>query len=160
MKLKHVAVLLIMFIAILLCACSMKDKAELKDGYYTAETASFDEHGWKEYVTIYVSGNRIVTVEYNAKNPSGLIKSWDMQYMRDMNAAKNTYPTKYTREYADMLLRSQDADKLDAVSGATHSSVSFKLLAKAVLQNAREGNKEVVFVEIPRAADTESDHRK
>jgi len=160
MRLKSFVVLLVLLIVVLISACSLQNNAQLKDGYYTAEADSFDENGWKEYVTVYVSGSKIVTVEYNAKNSSGFIKSWDMQYMRDMNEAKNIYPNKYTRDYAEMLLNWQDADKVDAISGATHSGISFKLLAKAVVQKAKQGDKQVAFVKIPTAAEMDKDYIK
>jgi major membrane immunogen (membrane-anchored lipoprotein) len=32
----------------------------MHDGYYTAQAAAFDAHGWKEYITIYVSGDKVV----------------------------------------------------------------------------------------------------
>ena len=112
----------------------------LKDGYYTAEAAEFDEHGWKEYLTISVSGGRIILVEYDAFNPSGFIKSWDMDYMRIMNAEDGTYPNAYTRYYGRQFLERQGADSIDAISGATHSYHTFLSLAEAVLKNAREGN--------------------
>ena len=53
----------------------------LQDGYYTAQAAQFS-HGWKEFVTIMVKGGEVVSVEYNAENASGFIKSWDNAYMQ------------------------------------------------------------------------------
>ncbi|MDR2588293.1 MAG: FMN-binding protein [Spirochaetales bacterium] len=118
----------------------------MRDGYYTAEAASFDAYGWKEFITICVWNGRIVTVEYNAKNSSGFIKSWDMNYMRTMNAVSGTYPNEYTRLYAGDFLAKQDAESLDAVTGATESGETFKRLASAVLRSAVEGNAAVVLV--------------
>lgn len=139
--------------AILMCmllsACSQTQVSQMQDGYYTAEAAHFDAHGWKEFMTIYVNNNKIVTVEYNAKNASGFIKSWDMNYMRDMMANDGTYPNKYARDYAAGLLNKQNPDAVDALSGATHSYGSFKLLAEAVIAQAKTGDKSVVFVEFP-----------
>jgi major membrane immunogen (membrane-anchored lipoprotein) len=111
----------------------------MKDGYYTAEAAEFDEHGWKEYVTICVSGGQIILIEYNAYNPTGLVKSWDMDYMRIMNAVDGTYPNAYTRMYGRQFLDRQSAD-VDCISGATNSYYSFVRLAGAVLENARSGD--------------------
>ena len=125
----------------------MYPRESLRDGYYTAEAKYFDEYGWKEYVTIFVSGGKITTVEYNAKNPNGFIKSWDMDYMRVMNASEGTYPNAYTRIYAADLLAKQDAEKIDAVSGATHSYHKFKQLAAAVIIKIKEGDTSVAFVE-------------
>jgi major membrane immunogen (membrane-anchored lipoprotein) len=118
----------------------------LVDGYYTAETNVFDVNGWKEFISIYVSGGRIVSVEYNAKNASGLIKSWDPLYMQRMDEKAGTYPTEYTRIFSSSLLNRQDPDSIDAVSGATRSYEIFKLLAKAAVQQSRRGSRQVAFV--------------
>jgi major membrane immunogen (membrane-anchored lipoprotein) len=120
----------------------------LADGYYTAEVASFDAYGWKEFVSIYVNNNKIATVEYNAKNESGFIKSWDMDYMRVMNAADGTYPNKYTRAYSVSLLNRQDPHRIDALAGATYSYITFRLLAAAAIAQARAGDKNVALVDL------------
>jgi major membrane immunogen (membrane-anchored lipoprotein) len=111
----------------------------MKDGYYTAEAAGFDAHGWKEYLTICVSSGRITMVEYNAFNPSGFIKSWDMDYMRVMNAHDGTYPNAYVRAYKEQLLNSQGTAGIECLSGATTSYHSFLQLAEAALENSRSG---------------------
>lgn len=139
---------LLALMLMLLGGCA-QDTGALQDGYYTAEAADFDEHGWKEYVTIYVSDNRIITVEYNAANPSGFIKSWDMNYMQVMNKTDGTYPNKYTREYAEALIRRQEPAEVDAITGATHSHVSFQLLSEAAIEQAKNGDKNVAYVYIP-----------
>ena len=75
---------LLLLIAALLCICftGCGDKeGQLQDGYYSAEASDYS-HGWKEFVSICISNGKLVTVEYNAKNESGFIKSWDMNYMR------------------------------------------------------------------------------
>ncbi|AEF83981.1 major membrane immunogen [Treponema primitia ZAS-2] len=124
-------------------------KLTINEGYYTAEGASFDNHGWKEFLTVYIDHNRIVTVEYDAKNSSGFLKSWDMEYMREMKAVKSNYPTRYTRTYATALLNRQDPAKIDVLTGATNSYKSFKLLAEAVIEQAKAGDRKVAQVELP-----------
>ena len=145
MKMKKTAVLLIMtcFLAAF-AGCGSGNKME--NGYYTAEMSDFS-HGWKEYVTICVMENKIVSVEYNAENASGFIKSWDIAYMKNMNGITGTYPNKYTREYAAQLLENQSADNIDAVSGASSSGGNFVKLAAAVLENAKTGDTTVTVVE-------------
>ncbi|MDR3090711.1 MAG: FMN-binding protein [Clostridiales bacterium] len=118
----------------------------LSDGYYTAEMADFDTHGWKEFVTIYVNSGEIISVEYNAKNPSGFIKSWDMNYMREMNALSGTYPNEYTRLYSAALLKTQNPARVDAITGATNSHASFRLLAQAAIEHSRKGDRNVAYV--------------
>lgn len=139
---------ILLILVMLLSSCTSSD-SEMHDGYYSAEAASFDSYGWKEYITIYVRDNTIVTVEYNARNASGFIKSWDMDYMREMAAISGTYPNEYVRAYAVSLLNWQNPVDVDAISGATHSYNSFQLLANAAIAQANAGDKQVVPVEIP-----------
>ncbi|MDE7308985.1 MAG: FMN-binding protein [Lachnospiraceae bacterium] len=127
-----------------LTACS--DKTELQDGYYTAQASEFN-HGWKEYITIMVKGGSIVSVEYNAENASGFIKSWDNAYMQTMLHSNGTYPNEYTRYYAGQLLEDESEDDIDALTGATSSYTSFQKLSKAVLEQARKGDSSIVFVD-------------
>lgn len=143
--------LAVMLLSSLFSSACSQNALGMQDGYYTAETASFDKDGWKEYIAIYVNDNKIITVEYNAKNSSGFIKSWDMQYMRNMNEASGTYPNKYARAYAVALLNRQNPAKVDAITGATHSGVKFQLLAEAAIAQAKAGDKKVAFVELPAA---------
>lgn len=133
--------------ATLLLSCA-KNSSVLYDGYYTAEVAEFDKHGWKEYITVCVSGGQIILVEYNAYNHSGFIKSWDINYMREMNEIDGTYPNAYTRYYSRQFLEKQGTDGIDALSGATQSYTVFISLAKAVLKNAKEGNNKTALVHL------------
>ncbi len=130
--------------ASLLTACASQEA--LQDGYYTAQASEFS-HGWKEYITILVKGGNIVSVEYNAENASGFIKSWDNTYMRTMLHANGTYPNAYTRYYANQLLEGQGEGGIDAITGATSSHGSFQILAQAVLEQARKGDSSIVFVD-------------
>ena len=141
--------ILLYFLALLLAAALLTacgGGTGLKDGYYTAQAAEFN-HGWKEYITIMVKGGSIVSVEYNAENPSGFIKSWDNAYMQNMLHSNGTYPNEYTRFYAGQLLEGQGQGSIDAISGATSSYNSFQKLASAVLEQARKGDSSIVFVD-------------
>ena len=118
----------------------------LQDGYYTAQAAQFS-HGWKEFVTIMVKGGEVVSVEYNAENASGFIKSWDNAYMQTMLHSNGTYPNEYTRYYARQLLEGQGEQPIDALSGASSSHSTFQKLAAAVLELARQGNSQIIIVD-------------
>ena len=119
----------------------------LKDGYYKAETSEYD-HGWKEFVSVCIMEGRIVSVEYNAKNTAGFIKSWDIAYMRNMNPIAGTYPNYYTRNYGSQLMEKQSAGQIDAISGASSSAGKFKQLADAVLKQAEKGDTKIAVVEV------------
>ena len=138
--------MLILLLTVLSLAGCGETAAELQDGYYTAQAAEFS-FGWKEYVTIMVKGGSIVSVEYNAENPSGFIKSWDNAYMQTMLHAQGTYPNEYTRYYAGQLLEGQGETPIDAISGASTSWDSFQKLSTAVLEQARQGDSSIVVVD-------------
>ena len=136
--------LLSLLLVLLLTACG--NQAGLQDGYYTAQASEFS-HGWKEYITILVKGGSIISVEYNAENASGFIKSWDNAYMQTMLHANGTYPNEYTRYYANQLLEGQGEGTIDAITGATSSHGSFQILAQAVLEQARREDSSIVFAD-------------
>ncbi len=120
-------------------------ETELQDGYYTAQASAFS-HGWKEYITILVKSGNIVSVEYNAENASGFIKSWDNTYMQNMLHSNGTYPNEYTRYYAAQMQEGQGEGTIDALTGATSSYNSFQKLSAAVLEQARKGDSSIVLV--------------
>ena len=144
MKRIFVILVSLLLTASLLTACG--NQTGLQDGYYTAQVSEFS-HGWKEYITILVKGGSIVSVEYNAENASGFIKSWDNAYMQTMRQSSGTYPNEYTRYYANQLLEGQGESGIDALAGATSSHGTFQVLAQAVVEQARKGISDVVIVD-------------
>ena len=139
------SVVLILACIVMLTACG--DQTGLQDGYYTAQAADFS-YGWKEYITIMVKGGNIVSVEYNAENASGFVKSWDNTYMQAMLHGAGTYPNEYTRFYASQLLDGQGDGEIDALTGATSSYGSFQKLAAAVIEQAKQGDSSIVIVDM------------
>lgn len=144
MKRIFVILVSLLLTASLLTACG--NQTGLQDGYYTAQVSEFS-HGWKEYITILVKGGSIVSVEYNAENASGFIKSWDNAYMQTMRQSSGTYPNEYTRYYANQLLEGQGESGIDALAGATSSHGTFQVLAQAVVEQARKGDSSIVLVD-------------
>lgn len=137
------SIVLLLASVMLLTACG--EQTGLQDGYYTAQAADFS-HGWKEYITIMVKGGSIVSVEYNAENASGFIKSWDNTYMQTMLHVTGTYPNEYTRYYAGQLLEGQGDGQIDALTGATSSYGSFQKLEAAVIEQAKQGDSSIAIV--------------
>jgi len=118
----------------------------MKDGFFTAEMEAYDEYGWKEYLCIMVKNNTIVYAEYNAKDPSGYIKSWDNTYMKQMSVISGTYPNEYTRKYVSQLIDMQGVNGIDTISGATGSGINFLKLSAAVIEQAKKGDSSVIAV--------------
>ncbi|WP_312447045.1 FMN-binding protein [Lacrimispora sp.] len=143
---KHfLMICLVLMLVFSLSGCK-KQESRLEDGFYTVEMSDYN-NGWKEFVTIRVSGNKIVTVEYNARNASGFIKSWDIPYMRNMLDKKGTYPNRYTRTYAANFLAAQSDKGIDAVTGASISGGNFQKMASFLMEKARKGDDSLGIVE-------------
>ena len=138
-------IMLLFAVILSLCLAGCGSEKGMKNGYYTAEMKEYD-YGWKEYVCIFVKNDKIVSIEFNAKNPSGFIKAWDNAYMENMKPVSGTYPNEYTRLYGTSLLESQDIEAVDTVTGATHSGDNFYKLVSAAMEQAREGDSEVAVV--------------
>lgn len=147
MKRKTAIIALTVLVLILAVAALIlyKNSGTIKDGYYTAEMGS-PSYGWREYLCIQVKQGTIVSAEFNAKNDSGFIKSWDNAYMENMNPISGTYPNKYTREYVQQLIDGQEDIKVDAITGATESGDNFKKLVAAVLEQAKKGDSKIKIV--------------
>ena len=143
---KRLLTFTLIFLLFVLPLTACREETELQDGYYTAQAKDFS-HGWKEYITIMVKGGSIVSVEYNAENASGFIKSWDSAYMQTMLHSNGTYHNEYTRYYASQLLEGRRNDDIDAISGASSSYGSFLKLSEAVLEQARKGDSDIVVVD-------------
>lgn len=135
---------LILCVAAVMCGCRASSK--MNDGFYTAEMADYS-HGWKEYLCIMVKNDTIIYAEFNAKNPSGYIKSWDNEYMQNMLTVNKTYPNEYTRNYVSQLIDTQASDSIDAISGASHSADNFRKLSEAVIKQAVKGDSSTIVVE-------------
>lgn len=143
---------LLAFIAIIIAASGLSFSTDdsdglLHDGYYTAEMADYSD-GWKEYLTIYVNNGRVIAAEYDGRNESGFVKSWDMEHARIMNQTDGALQHKYMRFYVSELVARQSSEGIEAMSGATNSYRSFKRLVDAAILQARTGVSEVVFVDI------------
>jgi major membrane immunogen (membrane-anchored lipoprotein) len=120
----------------------------MRDGYYTAEAAGYDEEGWKDFLTIYVSDDSIVTVEFNARNSAGFIRSWDLDYQRGLRARTGITTGIYTRIYSSELRTSQNPAMVLAMSGAEKPHKAFRLLAEAAIVQAKAGDKAVAVIDL------------
>jgi len=105
----------------------------LTDGIYTAEAKDFDDHGWKAMVTVAVKNGKIANVFFDEINQDGMLKSFDPEYANNMKSKSGTTPLDAQVSLASALIEKQDAEKVDAVTGATHTSESFKALVKEAL---------------------------
>ena len=138
--------LAVLALAVMVVTAFSGCSAGMKDGTYKAEFKDFDDNGWKDFVSITVEAGKITAVDYDSLNEAGQKKSEDEAYRGYMEPVANTYPAKFFKELEEDLLEQQDLKKVDAVAGATTSSVNFKVLALEAIKHARAGNSETAVV--------------
>jgi major membrane immunogen (membrane-anchored lipoprotein) len=140
---------------LLLAACEgtyptfLGQGGKMRDGYYTAKAAGYDNGGWKDFLTIYVSDNQIVTVDFNAHTSSGFLRSWDPDYQQKEQAETGLHPSKYLRTYTTELLTLQNPANVLVVAGAEKQHKVFQLLAEKAIAQAQAGDKTIAIVELP-----------
>ena len=117
------------------------DKASYQDGVYHAEYDRKDARNWIPYVDITIKDNKISKAYYDYTNDAGDIRTNDENYTKNYSDANDGMtPREAFDKLGSQLVDKQDIQKVDAVSGATHSSRNFTELATAALQNAVKGD--------------------
>ncbi|AQP53910.1 hypothetical protein CBF34_05240 [Vagococcus penaei] len=114
-------------------------KAELKDGEYTLEEKN-ENNGYRTVFTIVVKDGKIAESKYDNINKDGKSKTGDAEYNKMMKEKSGTSPDIFIPELNKALEEAQDPDVVDVVSGATHSSNSFKDYAKQLVAAAEKGD--------------------
>lgn len=156
MKKKLISTILISSLALatVLSGCGNKKEAakssDLKDGTYKVEAKSFDDKGWKQFAEIEVKDGKIIKSQYDSvnKEKSDLLKSKDKDYEEMMKSKVGTCPSEFSKTLTDELVKAQEVAKVEAVSGATHSSDDFKKLASQAIDNAKKGDTAVTTIEL------------
>lgn len=142
---KKYFILLFVF-AIFLFSCAKKEESAKEDliryidGTYTATASIKDDWGGSAEVEIVVKDGRITSCIFSSYEENGKLK--DSEYGKVDGVIKNMGLYKIAQnavtqsnKYGDMLVQSQNIEKLDAISGAT---VSFGLFKNAVEQVMKE----------------------
>lgn len=131
---KGLLVLVLVF-ALMLAACG---GPKLKDGTYTHQSTP-DESGGYTDVTLTIQDGKIVACEQILYDNEGKVK--DESYGKLLN--ENLYKVaqaavKAAGEYPEALIKTQDIDQVDAISGATQSHALFVECVKVILERATE----------------------
>lgn len=110
-------------------------EAGLKNGTYK-QSSEKDERGYAASIEIEVKDGKIATVKYDEANDAGS-KLADAGYNSTMKEKSGTNPEESFPALEKALVEKQDVTKVDAVTGATHTSDSFKTLAEKALADAK-----------------------
>ncbi|HVI42898.1 MAG TPA: FMN-binding protein [Anaerovoracaceae bacterium] len=112
-----------------------------QDGTYHAEFDRHDPRNWIPYVDVTIKDGKITKAYYEYTNEAGDKRTEDKTYMEGFSAANNGMtPRQAFDKLSTELVDSQDISKVDAVSGATHSSRNFTVLVPAALEKAVAGD--------------------
>lgn len=122
-------------------------EGELQDGTYKLVEKNFDENGWKTDFTITVTDGMITESNYENLDEDGNKKSEDEGYQEAMSEKSGLGPKEYFPELNDQLVDKQDPSEVEVVTGATHSSDSFKEYAQQLVDAAKEGNTETIEID-------------
>lgn len=121
---------------------------ELQDGTYTLVEKNLDENGWKTEFSITVAGGEITESNYENLNEAGEKKTEDEEYQAAMSEKTDGVgPQEYIPELNNQLVETQDPAAVEVISGATHSSDSFKEYAQQLVDAAAEGKTETIEID-------------
>ncbi len=115
-------------------------QGELKDGEYSLEEKNIGSTGWKTYIKMTVENGKITDVDYNYVNADGQLKTDDEEYQKKMTEKSGTGPKDFIPELSNSLIEKQNAGEVEIVTGATHSSHSFKMYAAQLINAAQKGD--------------------
>lgn len=117
--------------------------AELQDGEYKLETPMSD-NGWRTEMIMTVTDGKVASLDMESYDEDGNKKSEDEEYQKNMKDESGTSSNEAVEQLTSQFVETGDPAQVDVVSGATHTSESFKKQARALLDAAKEGNTDVI----------------
>lgn len=144
MKQQWLSAAIAAILILLVCACGTG--AGYRDGTYTATADDYDETGFRDSVTVTVSGGKIAGVEWNAYDEQGRDKktlSQNGEYDLTVAGAKSQWHEQ-AASMEQALIDRQDPSKIkvldngktDSVSGVSITVSAFVRLAGQALADA------------------------
>ena len=126
---------------------SAASEGGLQDGTYTLIEKNLDENGWKTDFSITVEDGKITESNYENINEAGNKKSEDEAYQERMAEVAGVGPVEYFPQLNEQLVETQDPSEVEIVTGATHSTESFKEYAQKLVDAAEEGNTDTIEID-------------
>lgn len=118
----------------------------LQDGTYNLEEKNYN-NGYRAVFSIEVADGKITASNYDNVNEAGDSKTVDTEYNEKMKDVAGTSPEEFIPALNEALVAQQDAEAVEVVSGATHSSHSFQNYAQQLIQAAQAGNTDTIEVD-------------
>ncbi|MHC5228033.1 extracellular electron transfer flavoprotein PplA [Enterococcus sp. LJL99] len=119
---------------------------DLKDGTYKLEEKN-ESNGYRAVFEMTVKDGKITKSDYDYINADGKSKKDDADYNKSMKEKSGTSPDMYIPELNEAFLKSQTADGVEVVTGATHSSHAFQNYAQQLIQAAQMGDTDTIEID-------------
>lgn len=119
---------------------------ELKDGTYTLEEKNYS-NDYRTVFSIVVKDGKITESNYDNVNEAGESKVENKEYDDMMKDKSGTGPSEFIPALNEALVDKQNAGDVEVVTGATHSTDSFKNYAQQLIQAAQAGNTDKIEID-------------
>lgn len=119
---------------------------DLQDGTYELEEKN-ESNGYRATFSIVVKDGKIAESKYDNIDKDGKSKTEDKDYQAEMEKVAKTGPADFIPELNEALVASQSADGVEVVTGATHSTESFKNYAQQLIQAAQAGKTDKIEID-------------
>lgn len=118
----------------------------LKDGTFTLEEKN-EKNDYRATFSIVVKDGKIVESNYDNINADGKSKADDKDYQKMMKDKAGVGPAEFIPKLNENLVAAQSADGVDVVTGATHSTASFRNYAQQLIQASQAGNTDKIEID-------------
>lgn len=106
----------------------------LKDGTYKGASPA-DDYGYRHEVVFEMKSGKMVSVDYDEIHTDGHAKQHNDEYGKAMLQSGTTPAIAYPI-YENQMLKKQDFNQIDAVSGASYSDYRFRLAILYAILNS------------------------
>lgn len=106
----------------------------LKDGTYKGASPA-DDYGYRHEVVFEMRSGKMISIDYDEIHKDGHAKQHDEEYCKQMLQSGTTPAIAYPI-YENQMLKKQDFNQIDAVSGASYSDYRFRLAILYAILNS------------------------
>ena len=123
-----------------LVSCEDEPEYTLVNGDYKAEMTDYS-HGWKEFMEVTITDDKVTAVNYDAKNAGDTLKSSLTVYpMPDPPGLPSAWYPLLEAQYMDADPVNYSSDDIDGITGATSTSNKSKDMFGLIAEAAKTGD--------------------
>ena len=119
----------------------------MKDGTYKLEQKNYF-NGYRQVYTLVVKKGKVADLKYDQINKDGQSKTKDAKYEKTMKKVNGIGPKEYIPKLAKEFMDAKgNMEKVQVVSGATHSSNDFISYVEQLINAAQKGDTKTIVVD-------------